>query len=303
MELIRVHDKLLAYSLEVHKKIGMSAEIFDYTIVHPFKILGLTGSFWDVHLDILLATWVAMGGMLFLIMIGRYYLNRGSNLVSTGFEWVISMFSDLCKESLPIFKYHYFAFVSSIFFFTFFCCLVGLLPFFVEATKDLNTTLAIGLTSFLYVQYQKINVHGIWGYLKEFADPFFVLIPIHIVGEISKIASMSFRLFGNIIGGAVILDMMRDDLLGSYKLIFLIFMAATLIFSWITALPKVATPFPYLKKISAVFMFILFLFSWLQIGLGIGEGLIQSFVITMLTLTYLSMGIYQETSHEHKEAT
>jgi F-type H+-transporting ATPase subunit a len=281
----------------------MSADIFDYVTRYPLKKIGLEGDFWGINIDILIATWVAMGIMLVLILIGRHYLNRGPNLVSMCFEQTISIFSDLCKESLPSFNYHYFAFIASIFFFTFFCCLVGILPFLKEATKDLNTTLAIGLTSFLYVQYQKINVHGVGGYLKEFAEPFFLLIPIHIVGELSKIASMSFRLFGNILGGAVILDMVRDDLFGRYKIGFMIFTVFVVIFSWVTSLEKIGPAFPRLTKISSTLLSILFLFSWLQIGLGIGEGLIQSFVVTMLTLTYLAIGTYQEPTHEHKEAT
>jgi F-type H+-transporting ATPase subunit a len=281
----------------------MSAEIFDYKVIYPLKRLGLEGDFWGVNIDILIATWLAMGIMFVLILWGRHYLNRRPNLVSTCFEQVISIFSNLCKESLPSFQYRYFAFVASIFFFTFFSCFVGIFPFIKEATKDLNTTLAIGLTSFLYVQYQKISVHGIWGYLKEFAEPIFLLIPIHIVGELSKIASMSFRLFGNILGGAVILDMVRDDLFGSYKIGFITFMACTLLLSAVTSYTKIGTRFPFLIKMSSFLIAILFLFSWLQIGLGLGEGMIQSFVVTMLTLTYLAIGTYQEPSHEHKEAT
>ena len=59
------------------------------------------------------------------------------------------------------------------------------------------------------------------GYLKEFVEPIFVLFPIHVVGELAKIASMSFRLFGNILGGGIIY-MMIFELLRGYKGFYLV---------------------------------------------------------------------------------
>ncbi len=275
----------------------MSVEIFNYHAIKPFKNLGLTSDFWTVHIDILMATWIAMAIMLVLALIGRHYLTKESNPVVVGYEQIISMFLGLCKESFNPFNYYYFAFVTSIFFFTFFCCLVGIIPFVEEATRDMNTTLAIGLTSFLYVQYQKINVHGLWGYMKEFAEPFFPLVPIHIVGELSKIASMSFRLFGNILGGGVILTMVIE-LLNTYKIPFMGFMVVTLILLLVVSTVATSAKFPRLNKITHFCLNVLFIISWFQITLGIAEGLIQSFVITMLTLTYLAIGTQVDPSHE-----
>ena len=197
----------------------MKIAIFEYTIIKPFRALGLTGSFWNIHIDTLIYSWVAMLIIFSLVILGRAFLKKNPNLVSMGFEKVIGFFMDLCEESFKKFNYYYFAFVSTLFFFTLFCCLVGILPFLDESTKDLNTTLALGLTSFCYVQYQKIKIHGLLGYLKEFTHPFFLLAPVNIVGELAKIASMSFRLFGNILGGGVIFTMLVE-FLGEYKMFF-----------------------------------------------------------------------------------
>lgn len=276
----------------------MSVGIFEYASIKPFQALGLTGDFWTVHIDILLATWIAMILLLIIIFIGRHYLNKELNPVGVGFESAVAIFIDFCKDSFHPFNYYYFAFIASLFFFTLFSCLVGQLPFVEEATKDINTTLAIGLTSFLYVQYQKIRVHGTWRYMKEFAEPFFLLIPIHIVGELSKIASMSFRLFGNILGGGVIL-MMIINLLDSYKIIFMSFMLVTLTLTFVTSKITSAQTFPRLNKISRILCNVLFLVSWLQIFLGIFEGMIQSFVITMLTTTFLAIGTQHDPAEEH----
>lgn len=279
----------------------MSVDIFSYHTVRPFKYFGLTGDFWTVHSDILMATWVAMGCLLFFVILGRYYLNRDANIISAAYEKIILLFMDLCKDSFKPFNYNYFVFVASIFFFTAFCCFVGVLPFVEEATKDINTTFALALTSFFYIQYQKIRVHGVLGYLKEFTEPFFVLVPIHIIGELSKIASMSFRLFGNILGGGVIL-MMIIELLNAHKVPFLIVMG-TIIFFYISVrnIPWTAQ-IPMLNKVATFSLNALFLIAWLQLFLGIFEGMIQSFVLTMLTLTYLAIGTQPDPSHDQKDA-
>jgi F-type H+-transporting ATPase subunit a len=52
-----------------------------------------------------------------------------------------------------------------------------------------------------------IASHGIGGYLKELATPWY-LTPIHIISELSRIISLSFRLFGNIFGGEVLVTVM-----------------------------------------------------------------------------------------------
>jgi len=44
----------------------------------------------------------------------------------------------------------------------------------------------------------------VWGYIKEFFQPIFLMFPLNIVGEFAKVISISFRLFGNIMGGAII---------------------------------------------------------------------------------------------------
>lgn len=280
----------------------MSAGIFSYHTAQPFKVFGLEGDFWLVHIDILIATWIAMGCILLLILLGRYCLHSKRTLIALGYEKTILIFMDLCKESFGSFNYYYFAFIATIFFFTFFCCLVGVIPFVEEATRDINTTLALALTSFFYVQYQKIKVHGIKGFLREFIEPFAIMLPLHIVGELSKIASMSFRLFGNILGGGFILVMIIG-LLNQYKGAFMIAMAAIILLHiGVRTIPRLSESV-VLKTVSTILSNALFIIAWVQLALGIFEGMIQSFVLTMLTITYLAIGTQHESPHEQKETS
>lgn len=76
-------------------------------------------------------------------------------------------------------------------------------PFLRSPNADLNMTIAMALLAVGTVQYAGIAAHGVLGYLKGLATPVF-LAPLHIIGEFSRIISLSARLFGNIFGGEVL---------------------------------------------------------------------------------------------------
>lgn len=277
----------------------MNLDIFGYHRIQPLEALGLTHKFWTLHLDTLIYTWAAMALFFSLVFIARLALKKEPNRLTVLFEIIVQFFMNTTKEAFGFFEFRYFAFTASLFLFTFFCCFIGVFPFLDEATKDLNTTLALGLSSFCFVQYQKIRVHGILEYLKEFLHPFFLMAPINIVGELAKIASMSFRLFGNILGGGVVFMMMVDFLEGYAHYFFILAIAYFILHSILNYLRKLPEKGPLCIILKGMSILIFFL-AWAQFFFGIFEGLIQSFVIMMLTLTYLSLGITQHTEQAHE---
>ena len=73
-------------------------------------------------------------------------------------------------------------------------------------TADWATTFALALASFVLMlamgfKYRKGE------YLKSFFEPHFVFFPINIMGELAKPVALSFRLFGNVLSGTVILSL------------------------------------------------------------------------------------------------
>jgi len=84
-------------------------------------------------------------------------------------------------------------------------------PLFRAPTADLNTTLALGIISFILMQYYGFKYGGI-GYLKKFiniGNPINTFVGIlETVSDISKIISFAFRLFGNVFAGEVLLGVM-----------------------------------------------------------------------------------------------
>jgi F-type H+-transporting ATPase subunit a len=80
---------------------------------------------------------------------------------------------------------------------------IGVVPFVVSPTRDVNTPLALALIVFFSVHYFGIRAKGVFGYLKSLASPIFVL-PLEIIGQLSRTLSLTVRLFGNIISTELI---------------------------------------------------------------------------------------------------
>ncbi|WP_457594818.1 F0F1 ATP synthase subunit A [Hydrogenimonas sp.] len=81
---------------------------------------------------------------------------------------------------------------------------LGIIPGFESPTGNINMTLTLALIVFIYYNYEGIRKHGIVHYFAHFAGPVKwlapLMFPIEIVSHISRIISLSFRLFGNIKG-------------------------------------------------------------------------------------------------------
>lgn len=82
-----------------------------------------------------------------------------------------------------------------------------LVPYLRAPNADINMTLAMALIAILTVQIAGIRAHGVFGRIKHMADPPF-LLPIEIIGEISRVISLAARLFGNVFAGEVLLGVM-----------------------------------------------------------------------------------------------
>ncbi len=87
----------------------------------------------------------------------------------------------------------------------------GLLGF-APPTSDYNVTLSFALITFIMTQYYGIKTNGIGGYIKGYFEPVALLVPLNVVGEFANPISLSFRLFGNILSGGIIMSLLYDAL-------------------------------------------------------------------------------------------
>jgi len=228
----------------------------------PFAAFGLDHPFFSINAHTVTNTWITLLVLLLLLLPIRYFLKHKLGVVRYILITFIKALMDLTQQTLNRFSFKHFSFFAAIFIFIVFCNIISIIPWVEEPTRDINTTLALGLISFIYTQTYAIKHQGLWGYLKEYFAPFFLMAPLNIIGELATIVSLSFRLFGNIFGGSII---------------------STIYFSVIQG----SVLFETLGLLSGINFGITIFFT-------LFEGFLQAFVFSMLTLTYLSIAIQED---------
>jgi len=145
--------------------------------------------------------------LLFLALFIRKFLAGRPSKSQLIFEMIYTMLEDFVRETLGKDKVYYTPYIVTLFLFIWVCNMIGMIPIpgFMEPTRNLNVPLGLGLLAVVIVHASAIKFKGAWKHMQEYMphkNPLFIL---DIVGEVSKVVSISFRLFGNILGGAIII--------------------------------------------------------------------------------------------------
>ena len=108
----------------------------------------------------------------------------------------------------------YIALFGTFFAFIFVANLLGLLPGFAPPTGDFNTTFGLGIASFLCFNYIGIKNQGIVEYAKHFVGPVWwlgvLMVPLEIIDNLVRPVSLGLRLFGNMTGDHLVLEIFTD---------------------------------------------------------------------------------------------
>lgn len=163
------------------------------------------------------------------------------NILEAYLEAVVSMGKDvLGSESLAR---KYLPLVATIGLVVFTCNAIGIIPGFESPTASLNATLTLALIVFIYYHSEGIRKHGVIKYFAHFMGPSKALAPlmflVEIISHLSRIVSLSFRLFGNIKGDDLFLLVMLTLApfiapLPAYALLTLMAFLQTFIFMMLT---------------------------------------------------------------------
>ena len=147
--------------------------------------------------DTVVATWALMAILLVLAVV----INRRK---PTALEMLVDFINDLVSGIIGRPAVPYLALLGTLAIFIAAANVVGVVPFLVSPTRDINTPLALALVVFFSVHYFGIRTKGLFRYLKEMASPIF-LLPLEIISQISRTISLTLRLFGNIFSAELIL--------------------------------------------------------------------------------------------------
>lgn len=168
-------------------------------VIPLFGVLDITGEvllMWAICLVLVVVSAVATHRL-------RERPGRLQNVLETGIEYLDGFFTGLLGKRAAR---KYFYFLGSLFIFIIFSNYsglipgVGLTPYFKAPTSSLSVTVGLGLLAFVFLQLASLRARGGRGYLKRFITPVAFMLPLLVLDEFIKPASLALRLFGNIFG-------------------------------------------------------------------------------------------------------
>jgi F-type H+-transporting ATPase subunit a len=155
-------------------------------------------------------TWIVMGIMLLFAFLATRKLGLIPNPLQVVGELMVGTFKDLADDALEEKGRTFFPMILTLFIFLVLSNWLGIIPFLSEPSRDLNTPLSLGILGFVIAHYVGIRTKGFGAYLKAYAEPIFFMAPLNVIGELAKVVSISFRLYGNIMGGSIIILVVSD---------------------------------------------------------------------------------------------
>ena len=128
-------------------------------------------------------------------------------------------------------------------------------------TADLNVTAALAIMTFMIIQISGIRKLGVKGRLKEMAEPYPFIFPMKVLEELTLPVSLALRLFGNIFGGVIVVDLWMG---------------------FMEYLSGLLTDVPFLRAVTVLPLNGFF---------DMFEPVIQTYIFTMLTMVNLASAI------------
>lgn len=168
------------------------------TVIPIFGILDVTGE--------VIMMWVIIAICAIVSVIATHNMKerpgKFQNIVETGVEYLDNYFTGIIGKKNAR---KYFFFLGSLFIFIIFANYSGLIPgvgltkYLRAPTSSLSTTLGLGAAAFLFLQIAGL-CSGVKHYFKRFVSPMFFMLPLLVLDEFIKPASLALRLFGNVFG-------------------------------------------------------------------------------------------------------
>lgn len=169
--------------------------------VKLFELIGL-GHFAHAY-PYIVYTWVVMIMLIVLGFIAAKSVSLVPTKVQNVMEIIISALEEFTIDITGEEGRWLFPLLATIFLYIFTCNIIGLIPGFFPPTASLNTTLSCALVVVPFTHVIGIKYHGV-KYIKHFLGPVWwmvpLIFPIEIIGHLARILSLTFRLFGNMMG-------------------------------------------------------------------------------------------------------
>jgi len=162
--------------------------------------------------DTIISTWIIMGVIIAAAILVRIKLRKFSTVPSSGFqnaiEMIVEAFNNFVKNSAGEKLMYLGGWFFTVIVFILFSNISGLF-FLRPPTADWTVTFMLALVTFFLIQFAGVRHRG-RDYLKSLCEPVIFFLPLNIIGELARPVSLSFRLFGNVLGGIILIGLLYN---------------------------------------------------------------------------------------------
>jgi F-type H+-transporting ATPase subunit a len=156
----------------------------------------------------IVVTWGIMAVLMILTLIFVRNLKLVPGKSQTVVEYLIGFMNDFFTDILGEHGKRYIPYLGTVLIYLAVSNLMGLFGI-KPPTKDLNVTASLAIMSIILVEYAGIHQHGIKGYFKNYGHPMPAMLPFNILELFIRPLSLCMRLFGNMFGGFVIMELIK----------------------------------------------------------------------------------------------
>ena len=189
-------------------------------IIASFEVFGVTINFTES----ILLSWIIIGAVALLLhWLTKDLKTQNISKRQVLAEMAVTTVYNLVEDTMGKGNRRFAPYIGALFTFSIFGSLISLLGLR-SVTADFSVVLTWALITFIWVHYTKIRTNGFFGYLKGYASPVFVMLPMNVLSEVSLPVSMSIRHFGNIASGMIISSLVYFALTSITKAIGVAFM-------------------------------------------------------------------------------
>ena len=142
-------------------------------------------------------TWVIMGILWLLAWLLSRNLSTEPGPVQVAVEGIVSNIEDMVSAVSPRHAIQIMPFIGSLWIFLVIANLSGLIPGVHAPTRDLSATAALAILVFLSTHWFGIRIQGLKHYLHHYMVPSPILLPFHLISEVTRTVALAVRLFGN----------------------------------------------------------------------------------------------------------
>ncbi len=189
-------------------------------IIASFEVFGVTINFTES----VLLSWIIIGAVALLLhWLTKDLKTQNISKRQVLAEMAVTTVYSLVEDTMGKGNRRFAPYIGALFTFSIFGSLISLFGLR-SVTADFSVVLTWALITFIWVHYTKIRTNGFFGYLKGYASPVFVMLPMNVLSEVSLPVSMSIRHFGNIASGMIISSLVYFALTSITKAIGVAFM-------------------------------------------------------------------------------